>query len=372
MTVGIWPRPAAALFHSTMGHFGPLSEPKCPIVGNFSILSHSLTTLGEMRELLQLAAPQSGVVTRIQLLGQGMSTSAISRLLVAGVLVPLNRGAFCVASTEVERRQRVVAAALSVPDANVDDADAAEFLQLEKPRLDKYDPLRTAPIHLAVRWSSRSRQPDFSIRRQLHRARTDTVRRHGVEIVSATRLVIDMAGKWPQWRVSALLDSGLRTQELSLLGVAKRHESLPRRGRAGVRVVDHLLADRSGGRGNRKSTNKLEADVWKLLSRSGLPDPVPQYCVKIGTRSRYLDFAYPELRIAIEVDGYTYHSQRSDWASDQIRNNELVALGWRILRVTSEVFSDPARFLRQVAELYATMGHFGPLSEPKCPIFGEV
>jgi very-short-patch-repair endonuclease len=47
-----------------------------------------------------------------------------------------------------------------------------------------------------------------------------------------------------------------------------------------------------------------------------------------------LDFAYPEERLAIEADSYRHHSSLTDWSRDRVRNNELVALGWRILPIT--------------------------------------
>ncbi|HYR63338.1 MAG TPA: DUF559 domain-containing protein [Actinomycetota bacterium] len=60
-------------------------------------------------------------------------------------------------------------------------------------------------------------------------------------------------------------------------------------------------------------------------------------------RDVYIDFAYPEARLAIEVDSHRHHSSRKDWAGDRARNGELVALGWRILHITyEELVADPA------------------------------
>jgi very-short-patch-repair endonuclease len=48
-----------------------------------------------------------------------------------------------------------------------------------------------------------------------------------------------------------------------------------------------------------------------------------------------VDFAYPDRRIAIEVDGYRWHAGRRRWERDLARRNALTALGWRVLHVTA-------------------------------------
>lgn len=48
------------------------------------------------------------------------------------------------------------------------------------------------------------------------------------------------------------------------------------------------------------------------------------------------DFAYPEHRVAIETDGYRWHTGRRKWQHDLARRNALVALGWLVIHVTDE------------------------------------
>lgn len=58
-----------------------------------------------------------------------------------------------------------------------------------------------------------------------------------------------------------------------------------------------------------------------------------------------LDFAYPDVQLGIEVDGYRWPSGRRQWARDVSRQNELIDLGWRILHVTYEDVVDGEREL---------------------------
>jgi very-short-patch-repair endonuclease len=64
-----------------------------------------------------------------------------------------------------------------------------------------------------------------------------------------------------------------------------------------------------------------------------------------------VDFAYPDLRIAIEVDGYRWHSGRARWERDLGRRNDLTALGWRVVHVTSsDLAHRPDRIVRMIAQ----------------------
>lgn len=74
----------------------------------------------------------------------------------------------------------------------------------------------------------------------------------------------------------------------------------------------------------------------RLLLKAKLPLPSSQY--KIRGEGRFLarvDFAYPDARLAIEVDGYRWHSGRQRWQRDLARRNVLTTLGWRVIHMTS-------------------------------------
>jgi very-short-patch-repair endonuclease len=49
-----------------------------------------------------------------------------------------------------------------------------------------------------------------------------------------------------------------------------------------------------------------------------------------------VDFAHVGLRIAIEVDGRAFHSDRHSFEHDRWRQNELTVRGWLVLRFTWE------------------------------------
>jgi very-short-patch-repair endonuclease len=55
-----------------------------------------------------------------------------------------------------------------------------------------------------------------------------------------------------------------------------------------------------------------------------------------------VDLAYPERRVVIELDGFGPHSGRESFCRDRTRQNQLVLLGWTVLRFTwSDVIERP-------------------------------
>jgi very-short-patch-repair endonuclease len=94
----------------------------------------------------------------------------------------------------------------------------------------------------------------------------------------------------------------------------------------------------------------FEVGLFRALREAGLPLPLPQYRVLMADGSFvYLDFAYPEVRLAIEADSYLWHASLAAWQRDRARNGELVALGWSILPITWDlVMFRPVEMARRV------------------------
>jgi very-short-patch-repair endonuclease len=77
-----------------------------------------------------------------------------------------------------------------------------------------------------------------------------------------------------------------------------------------------------------------EGAFRRAIVGAGLPEPVPQHRVLVEGRAFYLDFAWPERRVALEVDSYRWHSGPQSFSRDFVRVNRLATLGWRVLRAT--------------------------------------
>jgi very-short-patch-repair endonuclease len=79
--------------------------------------------------------------------------------------------------------------------------------------------------------------------------------------------------------------------------------------------------------------------VEQICAAVGLPTPVKEYRFHPKRRWRF-DYAWPEHRIAIEIEGgawiYGRHNRAKGFVNDMQKYNEAVMLGWRVLRYTPE------------------------------------
>jgi very-short-patch-repair endonuclease len=67
----------------------------------------------------------------------------------------------------------------------------------------------------------------------------------------------------------------------------------------------------------------------------------------------YLDFGLAGRKLGIEVDGLAFHGPQEAWAKHHQRHREIEALGWRIVRYTSnEAGGAPLRVLDEVNRLW--------------------
>jgi very-short-patch-repair endonuclease len=98
-----------------------------------------------------------------------------------------------------------------------------------------------------------------------------------------------------------------------------------------------------------------EMRVLRAIVSYGNPEPVQQHWVRLGTRRCRIDLAYPDFRVAIEVDGWDAHRSRTAFDRDRARENDLVVAGWRVLRFTSN--SAPSEIGVTVDAALAALGH---------------
>jgi hypothetical protein len=77
-----------------------------------------------------------------------------------------------------------------------------------------------------------------------------------------------------------------------------------------------------------------------LCRAAGLPEPEPEYRFCAGRRWRF-DWAWPGHRVALEVEGAVYargrHVRGKGYTADCRKYSKAAALGWRVLRCTTEM-----------------------------------
>ena len=164
------------------------------------------------------------------------------------------------------------------------------------------------------------------------------VERAGMRITDPVRTIIDLGLVLPAGRCSDALSRGHHAPVSSGSSTSKRlRDALGRQGRNGTgrrsascsrgtpahrRPEESVLEKRL----RRPRSPPRPARSWRCSTRSGTPAASSH-----GSTRRY-----PELKLAIEVDGFEHHSSPDAFQRDRTRQNRLVALGWTVLRFTWE------------------------------------
>jgi very-short-patch-repair endonuclease len=164
----------------------------------------------------------------------------------------------------------------------------------------------------------------------LHLSERDVTEVDGIPVTRPVRTFLDLGVVLSADELEQVLNEGIRRKLFSVTAIGRRLEELGalRRGTAVVRTV---IARHESGR--RAPESLLETKFLQLIRAAGLPEPIPQYEVRLrdGTIAR-VDFAYPERRIAIELDGAAYHFGDVAERRDRRRDNQLGDVGWYIRR----------------------------------------
>jgi very-short-patch-repair endonuclease len=92
----------------------------------------------------------------------------------------------------------------------------------------------------------------------------------------------------------------------------------------------------------------------RVFRHPSMPEFTTQHRVKLRSGSVYLDLAYEELRVAIELDGAEFHDSPAARERDRRRDVELAAHGWVVLRFSARrLHDDPAGVRREVLGVLA-------------------
>lgn len=271
-----------------------------------------------MHDIDRRARGQYGLITWAQLLDAGVPASSIGRLVERGALIRVFPGVYRVAGAPVTWHQRQLAAVLAAG------SDAAASHRAGAHLWDLWDGEPHVEISVPRRQSLRL--PGVIV----HRTR-DPMRIHnrkGIPVTTPMRVVIDIGAVVSADVVETVLDRAEVSRLLSVATVEWELAAVARPGRRGSGALRTVLDRRALL--ETPPDGMLEPRFARLLKQAGLAPAVFQFPV-----GKYeVDFAYPELMIAIEVDGYGPHASRRAFQSDRDRQNVLVGRGWMVLRFT--------------------------------------
>lgn len=273
------------------------------------------------RVIEALAARQWGVVSRAQLLDAGLSRKTVANRVRSGHLIRLHRGVYAAGHARLRREGRWLAAVLAVgPGAVLSHRDAAGLHDLRPANHASTDVTTTA---------NRPDEPGI----QVHRTRVlddkDITTVSGIPVTTVARTLVDLAGQIPHDHLTQAIRQAERNRTFDLREVeAAMARTRGRTGRGHQALREAI--EEYAALGLAASDSALEDAFHRLLRDNGLPGPAANAYVE-GYR---VDAVWRAQRVAVELDGWAWHHTRRSFERDRERDALLLAVGWRVIRVT--------------------------------------
>ena len=264
---------------------------------------------------------QLGLIRRDQALSFGMSSGQIDTRLYSGEWIALFPAVYADSNSPSTWRRSVLAAIFhGGPKAVASGACAAALLSLPGFR----------PGQIEITTPRQLTNTRFRTRRST--VPTEQTTRVGpIPLTDASRTLLDIAAT-SQDLVEVALDDALRRSLTSLPRLRWLLRTTGGKGRKGSRQLKELVEDRSDGQPIPESV--LESRLWKPLSRLGVPRPIRQHEAEFDGQRYRIDFAFPHAMVAVEAQGYRWHSSPEALQRDAHKHNALVCLGWNVIYLT--------------------------------------
>ncbi|MGA9275711.1 hypothetical protein [Ilumatobacter sp.] len=286
-------------------------------------------------------AAHHGIVTRREMVDDGMSLHELRHLVRIGAITRCHDGVYRVTTSPETFESRCVAACSADPSIVITGTAAGWLWGFRHVRTP------TMPIVL----SEHDRHPlatGVLVRRtNLMRPHHRVDRADGIVIASPPRTWFDCARDLGDDTFEALTEWVI-DRHASTATIWHTFRELEARGRPGVARVRRVLSQRSAWQ--KPAGSKLELRVLNALRAAGVPELVRQHRLRLPNGIViHPDGADPTIRWAVEVDHVTWHGGRLDAQRDKSRDRGLRRIGWQVERVTDQELR--TSFAAVIAEL---------------------
>jgi hypothetical protein len=159
----------------------------------------------------------------------------------------------------------------------------------------------------------------------------------------------------PAWTAIEVARGLKRPRALATLDAAIRRGTCRRRdltlaasrqaGRRGIVTVRELI-----GLARPEAESPMESEARLVMHDGGLPQPLLQYeIIDRDGRCWRVDFAWPDHRVALEYDGFDWHSSPAALRRDRQKRAALEDLDWRVMSIVGDdVRRHPAEMVRRI------------------------
>lgn len=278
---------------------------------------------------------QAGVISRAQALAAGLSEYAVDRRLSAGRWLRLHPRVYLAAGYPYTAEARLRSAVLWAGRSAVGSGVSAAWW---------HDMGVAAPPNVSVTVPAARRirtRPGVDVRRR-DLPVEDVTTRAGLPVTAVPLTVLEAAVALGE-DGPRLLDRALQ-RRVTFPDLRRAHcRNLGRHGSSAAAVLLRAAGD--------GAASEAERRLVRLLRRAG----VTGWVLGHPAEGYLLDLAFPTIRVAIEVDGWAWHSDVDRFRADRRRQNALVAAGWTVLRFTwHDLGHRPGAVVAEISRVIAT------------------
>jgi hypothetical protein len=269
-----------------------------------------------------IAALQHGLITFRQLLAAGLTDSAITKRVARGLLHRVHRGVYAVGVVALSREARWHAATLAA-------GEGAALGLLSAGTLHEISRFRSPLI--AVLSPRRRRLEGVELRRYRSLDPRDVTTHKGIPVTTVHRTLVDLTDVLTPYQLANVIyQAAYRGRYVE----PATHDAMARaNGRRNLHVLDTAIALYNAGSAGTRSGAE---DAFLALI-----DQEPR--VNTDLHGFEVDFHWPELKLAVEIDG-PHHGRPRDRDADARQDRALQAAGYDTLRFTDEdVYQRPER-----------------------------
>ncbi len=274
------------------------------------------------KQLDLLACRQYGLLERSQVLEIAGAADLIKQFLGSGRWLLRHPNVYLVAGAPHSPEQDILAALLAAGPEAVASHRTALWLWDIGPR-------KLAVVEITVPRYQAVVLRGVIVRRSLDVLHAKPAVVRGIRVTNPLRTLVDAGAALPQATVESRARDAVAKKLVTWPGLAAEVDRLAERGRRGVGVMRAILD--SYNVTNRITPSELEVRARQLFRRIGLPEP--QCEVVWGKEGEWrLDFYWPDLRICVEVDGWSVHASDRARRRDHKKQNAVTIGGNWVLR----------------------------------------
>lgn len=199
------------------------------------------------------------------------------------------------------------------------------------------------PTHPAELVHSNRRAPDMLTVHTDALSAGETLSVDDMRVTSAARTAFDLGRRLPVTAAVQRMDALMNATGVAVGDIERVMDTHP--GVRGLKTLRRALALVDGG-----AESPYETLTRLILVRAGLPAPPTQVPVIDGHGFvvAYVDMGWRDLRVAVEYDGAQHWTDPRQRRRDIERLADLEALGWIVIRVSSDMLRTPATIVARV------------------------